>query len=1157
MDRRELINGFIRENIGLITPTPFPAALYKAKKHEYFLKLHVDSGQGLPRDTEIATEVVWFLIRRGQVKRKEDLDLFLSKGLLAEKVFDSQVYYEFLQINKPSEPMIDFKKIRETEFVESIREQIRSELRKEMTIDRVSNIEQEIQKKLAEYESLPFVIDAKEFDEPIQVPIESDSETYEPWWQQLHLKADPFPMTEGLRRIDSSSYESVVVKTPVFQRYLSFLERSPDEIFKNTIFFGEFGSGKTTLFEYLKKALSAYKIYSIYVQLYSEKDLQSLKITFKEKMIEELHDILRENETDPSYIESQNVDITLRALLNRLHEKFSPRGLVIFVDDLHKNREDYPVSLEFLSYLQIFTNEIVRRIAFDNVAFFIAGALEWEPIIRTQPRYSGSLARRETIPDITEEEAWTMLNKRLDAFYPNPEVKRIVDKEFVSSVYRDLKSNKLELTFRNFIQRLVEEFKIGNFKVLTSDPVHIPPDVLQKVKSILEENLVLKERFRTLLDEKLRTNENKNACLRLLLDIHLKKNVKENDLESERLYYLQQLAQTRLVAKARDSKGDFSWVACQELLERSKVISAEFSLSLEDYLLKIYAITPARRKRANEEIQQISQFIEKCEEDSRPLLRQVLALHTEIIQVQETYQLTNTEYELVKKCKESLEILTKFFIERVEKPDEGNSLEPGLRFWKNFWFSPGEVAQFENLISDEEECKRRIWYVFSIYRQAFNTLFSFVVKEHQSLNSIHISSAGLNNEDTKQLTAARDLWTSGNIDRAALTLYNFTLPKMRGFVQNSLTIVYGDLPNRLKYVNEKARVQIQEMTSSRTVTPGVPFHETNFLTLDELTDVITDCNGTADSVCWKHVFSKLFEPLTMTDISRYSKKLTQLADRSGREEATSTDKSLELRDAIISTVGIARKMNAAYTEFLTKSLHLEIEDGVSKLYISVDGLRDKSQLVGIQFRPDVLQSISGSLSSGPIRPDDQNLIQEYYSVPYREFIAYLALILSDESAGALKISTRYQPEKTMGSTVYLKKIFRFSMEKPPRVFLAHSSKDKTFCRTLADDLVKSGVTVWFDEYEIRVGDSITQKISDAIGENDYLGIVLSPDAVESEWVKKELSAGLIRELDKKAVVILPLLYRQCQIPPLIADKRYANFTKSYEKGLEELLNRFV
>jgi formylglycine-generating enzyme required for sulfatase activity len=121
------------------------------------------------------------------------------------------------------------------------------------------------------------------------------------------------------------------------------------------------------------------------------------------------------------------------------------------------------------------------------------------------------------------------------------------------------------------------------------------------------------------------------------------------------------------------------------------------------------------------------------------------------------------------------------------------------------------------------------------------------------------------------------------------------------------------------------------------------------------------------------------------------------------------------------------------------------------------------------------------------------------------------------------------------------------------VFISYSSKDKNFAEKLAADLRASGAGVWFDQWEIRVGDSITQKINDGIHDNDYLAVVLSPDSVTSPWVRKELNAAMMKELDRRSVFVLPILYRDCEIPALIADKHYADFRKSYEAGFSEIL----
>ncbi|MGD0329871.1 MAG: ATP-binding protein [Nitrososphaeria archaeon] len=983
MDRSELIRGFIRDNLGLLTLKSFPVELYKKAKQKYFIERHGNSQQGVPRDSEIASETIWFLIRRNQIQSQDELDKILSVGLMAEKLKNKQTFYEFIESRKPSEPIVDFSKVKQADFLAGMREQIRKELESEMKVSNVYRIEEldkEIQRKVEEYQSIPSVIDGKEFPEPPQPVIELEAQTYIPWWRQLNLTKDPFPVTEGLRRIDPSSYESVIVKTQTFQKYLSYLDEAPEELFKNTIFFGEFGSGKTTLFEYLTKAFSSKEIYSIYVQLYSEKDLQSLKIKFKEKMIEELQEILNEHEGDVLSIGTANMDMTLRTLLNKLESKLNSRGLIIFVDDLHKNKEDYPVSLEFLSYLQIFTSEIVKKTGFQDIAFYVAGALPWEHEIRTQPRYSGSLARRETIPDITEEEAWQMLNKRLEAFYPNPEVKRTVDRKFVAQVYKDLKINKFELTFRGFIRRLVDEFKIGDFHALTSDPVHIQQDVLDHIKKDLESNTILKERFNTLLQEKIQGVEQRVASLRLLADIFLKKSVKDQDLTENKYFCLKQLSDTRLIIKQREKEHDFSWIICPELSERVRFIASNYSLSLEDYILKIYGLTPGKRKGLNEEIQQTKTFIDESVVEGKDILEGALKLHKEIIEIMENYNLEISEIELASKCRQSLELLTRFYLTQVEPIDESSPFTIGLEFWKDYWYSPREMAQFQNVISDEYEIRQRIWHVCSIYRQAYSSIFVFITREYQFLTSVRIPSLHLDNSDIKQLVEARDWWSNQNYERCVQCLYGSIQSKLRTFVQNIFTLIYGDIDDRFNHVAEPLRSRIRDSLPSK---PSSLIQEFSTLTLKEIGELMTDANANREINNWNCLFSKLFQPLTKDEITGYINRLSSLKLQCDNMEEFGKDISLELRELLLFMRDLSCKSNMAYVNLLREGLQIRLNVTSAMLYITPINEIEKLKTIGLSFRPEVFQALDTHLSSGTISLSDQSYAREYEEIPVR------------------------------------------------------------------------------------------------------------------------------------------------------------------------------
>ncbi|MFL6259209.1 MAG: toll/interleukin-1 receptor domain-containing protein [Thermoanaerobaculia bacterium] len=123
------------------------------------------------------------------------------------------------------------------------------------------------------------------------------------------------------------------------------------------------------------------------------------------------------------------------------------------------------------------------------------------------------------------------------------------------------------------------------------------------------------------------------------------------------------------------------------------------------------------------------------------------------------------------------------------------------------------------------------------------------------------------------------------------------------------------------------------------------------------------------------------------------------------------------------------------------------------------------------------------------------------------------------------------------------------------VFLSYSSQDRDFAERLARDLVDYRLRVWWDRWEMRVGDSLVAKIQEGIQSSSWLAVVLSPNSVESSWVKRELASAIVDEISADRVRVLPLLLADCAIPPFLRDKLYADFRDSYEAGLTSLLQR--
>jgi len=122
------------------------------------------------------------------------------------------------------------------------------------------------------------------------------------------------------------------------------------------------------------------------------------------------------------------------------------------------------------------------------------------------------------------------------------------------------------------------------------------------------------------------------------------------------------------------------------------------------------------------------------------------------------------------------------------------------------------------------------------------------------------------------------------------------------------------------------------------------------------------------------------------------------------------------------------------------------------------------------------------------------------------------------------------------------------------IFISYSHQDKNFADKLAAHLVKHRARVWVDRWELSVGDSIVERVQSAIQEASALIVVLSKASVQSQWCKKELSAGLVRELEERRVVVLPVLAEDCDIPIFLRDKLYADFRTDFEQGLKVTLD---
>jgi len=124
----------------------------------------------------------------------------------------------------------------------------------------------------------------------------------------------------------------------------------------------------------------------------------------------------------------------------------------------------------------------------------------------------------------------------------------------------------------------------------------------------------------------------------------------------------------------------------------------------------------------------------------------------------------------------------------------------------------------------------------------------------------------------------------------------------------------------------------------------------------------------------------------------------------------------------------------------------------------------------------------------------------------------------------------------------------------PKVFLCHSSSDKELVERFAIRLKLIGGHVWFDKWEIKIGESIVEKVNEGLGNMTHLVIFISKESVEKPWVKKELSSALMKKLSDNSIQIMPIKIDETQIPLIINDIKYADCSLDIESGFIQVIN---
>ena len=98
-------------------------------------------------------------------------------------------------------------------------------------------------------------------------------------------------------------------------------------------------------------------------------------------------------------------------------------------------------------------------------------------------------------------------------------------------------------------------------------------------------------------------------------------------------------------------------------------------------------------------------------------------------------------------------------------------------------------------------------------------------------------------------------------------------------------------------------------------------------------------------------------------------------------------------------------------------------------------------------------------------------------------------------------------------------------------FISYSSRDEAIARRLHADLQVNNVRCWFAPHDMQIGDSVIDRIDQAIRDHEKMLLILSAASVASQWVAAEVKTALMRERAEGGALLFPIRIDDAALQP--------------------------
>lgn len=984
MDKKEALSLFVKENASLLSSRKATSDLVKQLRKNFYEKIEREritnrNYRGKVKNKapaiftigEIASDLAKLIV----VQRKPTLSEFIEmtsaipffEGKISRSKLES-IHAENSQV--ASESVIkpsDLSKMNQDDYIKKIEKQYNDkakeraeeellaqrkeidEMRLEIETQRtqMETERTQMEKFKSELDLLPESASLEVLEEYVD-PISEDSgnEKKRDWWEMLELESNPFPSSLGLDEIEVSKYSEIVVSTSLISSYLDKMTNNPQDLLgKNILLIGEHGSGKTTIFDYLKFKAGNGRILPIKMTLSVIPSGESLI----NGMLHQIYDNISETykirkEYDPRREKvTGDLQITISNLLRDLQSD-GTEGFLILIDGLNKEEEYLDRVFQFLRYLQniqeLLSNRSVRA------GFLVAGAGKWKKDLAEIPSLSGTFYRVDEILPITENEAIEALLRRLKSFtLPDKETPK-VKLGSLRQAYRVIKQRKGKVTFRSFLTDIREKLQDYEFdEVGLEVDIHI--ETVDAVHAYFQRTVMAKN-FNEINSELGKNLTLRKACRKVIRRLYksgTKGMLEQNDVfqSNKGAFYL--LRKFGFISQVSiTSDGIFKWYLSPEYRYAVTEVCEKLRIDVEGVIKATFEEEIALRERESysiysSTITSLSQFVNAWI-DSYPLvarkLNETLSTVTKISNIPQNIVGSLDERQLKEPVANIVDSINYVLYGEEISSDER------WEFFKKSWASTEYIAQAERFLKwsfDISVNETTIYGILQDHSQVISDLLILLSDLIVGEGIARLSKRRLSLKEFNDLHSIRMHYNNQNYKVSAEKSRELAESAIRNNIYHAMRAIWGSEHLRLLPKDLQASLDNIGTRGPKRLSRGPDINFLYDLSRSEYSKVLLH------TPIYKAIFSDLLNDYDKGKLTDFLSLMFSLGDRKAHDDRASyfSQHASEIRDSIQKLPWFLEIMHEVAIKFVSKSnFEYDFNDaGISAAFLngSVHGIQ--------------------------------------------------------------------------------------------------------------------------------------------------------------------------------------------------------------------------